>query len=109
MSKKFIIKKRIMEDDGEIYQTVVDITGANGKHMTRDTAKQICDSYSKKGKSFAIQALTTFGNWTTLKTEYEESITEYAEDYFSQTPDHKKAGTRAHDETYQKLRFVIIE
>ena len=109
MSKKFIIKKRVMEDDGEIYQTVVDITGANGKHITRDTAKQMCESYNKKKKAFAIQALTTYGLWTTLKTEYDEGITEYAEDYFSQTPDHKKAGTRAIDETYEKLRFVIIE
>jgi len=109
MSKKFIIKKRVMEDDGEIYQTVVDIRGANNKHITRDTAKQMCEAYNKKGKSFAIQALTTFGNWTTLKTEYEEHITEYAGDYFSNTPDHKKAGTRDHNETYEKLRFVIIE
>ncbi len=109
MSKNFIIKKRVMEDDGEIYQTVVDIQGAKGKHISRDTAKQMCESYNKKKKSFSIQALTTFGLWTTLKTEYEADITEYAEDYFSETPDHKKAGTRAHDETYAKLRFIIIE
>ena len=109
MSKKFIVKKRVMEDDGEIYQTLVDITGSGGKHISRDTAKQMCEAYNKKGKSFAIQALTTFGLWTTLKTEYDEHVTDYAEDYFSETPDHKKAGTRAHDETYEKLRFIIIE
>ena len=109
MSGKFIVKKTVMEDDGDIYQTVVDIKGQRGKHISRDTAKEICLKYNKKGKMYAIQAMTTLGNWTTLKTEFEETINDYAEDYFRNTPGHKNAGTRFHDETYKQLRLVIVE